>query len=264
VLTRLTPETQTERQAPAGYGAQAGYPPPQQPYPSAVVGVEDRMTVDDVVVRTVGLLALTAISGGAAWLLAETQGWTGRTVGTVWVSAMLIGLVLGLVISFTRATNPVLMAVYAVVEGVFLGMVSMAYESAYSGIVVQAVLATFGVFFLMALLYKSRVIRATPRFNRIIFGCLAGAAVVIIGNLLLSFFGVNTPLNGNGPVALLFAAAMVVLGALSFVTDFDLVEQGVAAGLPKKDAWVASFGLLVGLIFVYIYVIRLLGILRSN
>lgn len=253
VLTRLTPSSYAS-------GGYAPAPSPSSSYPSPVIpAATDRMTVDDVVVRTVGLLLVTVISGAAAWAIVPDQ-----YLGTVWITAMLIGLALGFVISFSRQTNPVLLTVYAVVEGVFLGMVSKAYESVYSGIVLQAVLATFGVFFTMALLYKSRAIRATPRFNRILFGCLTGALVVILGNLALSFFGVNTPLNGNGPIALLFAAAMVVLGALSFVTDFDLIERSVAQGAPKNVAWTCAFGLLVGIIFVYIYVLRLLSILRSN
>jgi uncharacterized YccA/Bax inhibitor family protein len=57
---------------------------------------------------------------------------------------------------------------------------------------------------------------------------------------------------------------MIVIGALSFITDFDLIERAVAQGAPKQVAWTCAFGLLVGLIFVYIYVLRLLSILRSN
>ena len=40
------------------------------------------------------------------------------------------GLVLGLVISFKRITNPVVIVAYAVVEGVLLGVVSRFFESA--------------------------------------------------------------------------------------------------------------------------------------
>jgi uncharacterized YccA/Bax inhibitor family protein len=252
VLTRLNPSSY-----------QRGYAPPSSPgasYPSPVMPVAtDRMTVDDVVVRTVGLLALTVVSGAAAWAIVPIP----YTV-TVWIAAMLIGLAIGFIISFSRVTNPALLGVYAVVEGVFLGMVSKVYENAYHGIVIQAVLGTVGVFFGMSVLYKSRVIRATPRFNRIVFGLLAGATVLILGNLLLWAFGVNTPINGNGPIALLFAGVMIVIGALSFITDFDLIERAVAQGAPKQVAWTCAFGLLVGLIFVYIYVLRLLSILRSN
>jgi uncharacterized YccA/Bax inhibitor family protein len=222
-------------------------------------GVTDRMTIDDVVVRTVGLLALTVVSAIAAVAIVPDS-----LLVPALFAGMLVGLVLGIAISLARLTNPVLMGVYAVAEGIFLGLVSRIFEDAYAGIVIQAVFATVGVFFVMSLLYRSKVLRATPRFNRIIFACLAGASVLILGNLLLWAFGVNTPLNGNGPIAFLFAAAMVVIGALSFVTDFDLIEKAAAQGAPKSVAWTCAFGLLVGLIFVYIYVLRLLAILRSN
>ncbi len=47
------------------------------------------------------------------------------------IGAALVGVVLGMVISFMRMANPVLVGVYAVVEGAFLGLVSKAFESFY-------------------------------------------------------------------------------------------------------------------------------------
>lgn len=253
VLTRLGASAQQ-------YGGYQPAPSPGTSYPSPIVpGTTDRVTVDDVVVRTVFLLAVTVVSAAIAWALVPFS-----AVGAVWIAAALVGLGIGLAISFSGSTNPVLMTVYAVVEGIFVGMLSKAYNAYYGGIVMQAVLATLAIFLVMSLLYKSKTLRATPRFNRILAGCLTGAVVVILGNLALSFFGVDTPLNGNGPIALLFSLGIVILGALSFISDFDLIERAVAAGMPKRIAWTCSFGLLVSIIWVYIYVVRLLGILRSN
>ncbi len=82
VLTRLTPETHVGRRdadvarypGGAGYSTEAGYPS------SVVAPAEaDRMTVDDVVVRTVGLLALTGLSGAAAWIIVPDSGRTGHS-----------------------------------------------------------------------------------------------------------------------------------------------------------------------------------------
>src|SRR5439155_14533271 len=60
VLSRLGQAATSQRPA-DGYGI----------YPSGPVapGRADRMTLDDVVVRTVGLLALTAVAGALSWLL---------------------------------------------------------------------------------------------------------------------------------------------------------------------------------------------------
>jgi uncharacterized YccA/Bax inhibitor family protein len=89
-----------------------------------------------------------------------------------------VGLVLGLIISFSRMANPALVIAYAVVEGAFVGLVSKFFEviAGFEGIVLQAVIATFGVFFLMAVLYRARVIRATPRFTRGLIAVIAACS----------------------------------------------------------------------------------------
>jgi uncharacterized YccA/Bax inhibitor family protein len=255
VLTRLTPETHTV-QAP-GYGS------PYQTYPgqgTVVTPAADRMTVDDVVVKTVSLLALTALSGIVTAVLIKDPG----TLLTFWIGGAFVGLILGLIISFTRSVNPALIMAYAVVEGVFLGAVSKAYNGVYEGIVVQAAVATFGIFFVMAALYKARVLRATPKFRRGVIGAMLGIFAVIIVNLLLSLFGVHTPLRDGSPIAILFSLFIIVVASLTFILDFDLIEQSVAQGAPKQLAWYCAFGVLVGLIWVYLEVLRLLSYLRGR
>lgn len=267
VLSRLTPETRAGSPLPAGYGQGTTAYPPQ----SAVVttAATDRMTVDDVVVRTAGVLTLTGLSAAAAWAAADAGIIPARLTGAVWIGAAMVGLVLGLVISFMRMANPALVVAYAVVEGVFLGMVSRAFESFYSGIVIQAVIGTFGVFFLMAFLYKSRVLRATPKFVKIVTGAVVGLFAAMLINFVLSFFGITTGLRGNadgsaGWLAIGFSLVCIVVAALTFVLDFDQIEQAVAAGMPKRYAWICAFGILVGLIWLYLEILRLLSYLRGE
>lgn len=256
VLTRLTPETRQGAPAPVyGYGA----PSPYQvvtPYPAAQT---DRMTLDDVVVKTLLLLGVTAVAGLASALLVPPA-----LRGPVWIIAAMAGLVVGLIISFRRIASPPLILTYAVLEGAFLGGVSAFYESAFSGIVLQAALATFGIFFVMAGLYKARVIRNSPRFTKVITGAMAGLLVVILGNFVLSLFGVNTHLRDGSSLAIIFSLVIIVVAALSFVLDFDLIEQGINQGAPRSTSWIAAFGILVGLIWVYLEVLRLLSYLRGR
>ncbi|HET6214296.1 MAG TPA: Bax inhibitor-1/YccA family protein, partial [Micromonosporaceae bacterium] len=187
-----------------------------------------------------------------------------RLLIVAWTLSAVAGLVLGLVIAFRRISNPAPIAAYAVVEGVFVGLISKYYETAYSGIVLQAVIATFGVFFLMSMLYRARVIRATPKFARGLIACLIGAVALMAINLLLSVFGINTHLRDGSWLAIVFSLAMIVLASLTFILDFNEVEQGVKNGLPQRYAWVCAFGMLVGLIWLYLEILRLLGYLRGN
>jgi len=219
------------------------------------------MTMDDVVVKTVTLLGITGISAVAAWNLVPDP-----LISAVWIGAAIVGLVLGLIISFSRIANPALVIAYAIIEGAFVGLVSKFYQeiAGFEGIILQAVIATFGVFFLMAFLYKSRVIRATPRFTRGLIAVMAGVFGVILINFVLSLFGINTGLRSNGALGIGFSLFIIVIAALSFILDFDQIEQGVRMGLPKRYSWTAAFGVLVGLIWLYLEILRLLSFLQGR
>jgi uncharacterized YccA/Bax inhibitor family protein len=216
------------------------------------------MTIDDVVVRTVALLALTGVAAAAAWIMVPEA-----LVLPVWIGAALVGLVLGLVIAFARVTNPLVIGAYAVVEGVFLGVVSEYFETRWDGIVLQAAIGTFGVFFLMAVLYKARVIRATPKFVRGVIAAMLGVFALMLMNWVLSMFGVNTHLRDGSPLAIGFSIVVIIIAALTFILDFQQVEDGVRYGLPRKYAWACAFGILVGLIWLYLEILRLLSYLRD-
>ncbi|HKS99602.1 MAG TPA: Bax inhibitor-1/YccA family protein [Rugosimonospora sp.] len=255
VLTRLGEAAEAERST--------GYAPyPQVIQPGA--GAARAMNIDDVVTRTVLLLLLTGAAGAVSWLTLRS----GAFVGLAMLGSAIAGLVLGLVISFARVTNPIVISLYAVLQGVLLGVVSREFEQVYHGIVIQAAASTFGVFAGMAALYKLRVLRATPKFTRFVVGALFGLVALSLINWILAMFGHNLgyeyygPTQHAGPVAILFSLAAIVIGALTFIIDFDMVEQGIRYGLPERYAWYCAFGLLVGLIFLYWQILRLLGYLR--
>jgi uncharacterized YccA/Bax inhibitor family protein len=187
-------------------------------------------------------------------------------IGPAWIGSAIVGLVLGLIISFSRMANPALVVTYAVVEGALVGLVSKFFENimGYEGIVLQAVVATFGVFFLMAVLYRARVIRATPKFARGLIAVMAGLFFVILANFVLSLFGVNTGLRDNGAVGIIFSLVCIVVASLSFILSFNEVEEGVRMGLPQRYSWTAAFGILVSLIWLYLEVLRLLSYFQGD
>jgi uncharacterized YccA/Bax inhibitor family protein len=269
VLSRLGRAAQDERSgsyAQPQFGTQYAQPQFGQPgYGITPPSASTRMmTLDDVVVRTIALLVLTGVAGALSWTLLPST-------PVMWVAvagSSIAGVVLGLVISFARITNPLLIGAYAVLQGVLLGAVSRVFERAYSGIVIQAVIGTFGVFAIMAVLYKFKVLRATPRFTRGVIGALIGVVVLGFVNFIVAMFGGNLHLieySTTGKVGwlpIVFSLVCIVVGALTFILDFDAVDQGVRYGLPERYAWYCAFGLLVGLIFLYWQILRLLSYMR--
>jgi uncharacterized YccA/Bax inhibitor family protein len=273
VLTKLGPNdgrrsgnwpgTNQDAGIASGYGS--GYGPYGQQSMISARDPERTMTLDDVVTRTLGLVALVVIAAGLSWVFVRS----GPIVTLAWIGSTIAGLVLVFVISFRRITNPPLIMLYAALQGILMGLVSRAFEDVYPGIVIQAVVGTLAVFFGMAAAYKFRVLRATPRFRRWVIGVLFGVVGLSLVNLLLSAFGHNPglvyyrPGDHGSALAIVFSLVAIGVGALTFILDFDQVEQGVRYGLPERFAWYCAFGLIVGLIFLYWQILRLLGYLRN-
>lgn len=234
--------------------------PPVVTNPAIVTSDRDRgvISVDGVAGRTIVLIAVTVIAAAISWSTLQAPGWVTLAV----IGSSLAGLVLALVITFKQITNPVVIGGYAVLQGVFLGVVSRELEQQFPGIVSQAVIGTFGVFLAMAALYRLHVLRNSPRFTKVVVGALLGIVALSLVDLVLRLFGGGLGIYRAGTLGIIFAVVCIVVGALTFIIDFDQVEQAVAAGLPTRYGWYLGFGLLVGLIFLYWQILRLLSFLR--
>ena len=270
---------------PNGYPAHPGYAPGagttyQQPQvdPRQVQNLEHayqqpaagpvqtgRLSYDDVIVKTGGLLALVVVMGAVNWFVLD-----GNIAITV-VGAV-VGLVLGLVNAFKKEPSPALITAYAAAQGLFLGGISMFFETVYPGIVVQAVLATGATFVATLLLFTSGAVRVTPKFTRFVLIALVGYALFSIINLGIMWFGDNDSAFGlrtsveimGIPLGVFVGIFAVGLAAMCLIMDFDAIKRGVEAGVPSRYAWSAAFGLIVTLVWLYLEFLRLLAILRGN
>jgi uncharacterized YccA/Bax inhibitor family protein len=230
--------------------------------PTATAAQMGRMTLDDVVVRTATLFGVLLVSAGVTFAVVKP------TSPVLVLGAMLVGFVLAMVVSFARRPIPALMLAYAAVEGVFVGGLSYFYASwKGNGLITQAVLGTLAAFAAMLVLYRTGVVRNSPRFTRTLMIAAVGYLVFGLINILLSAFhvgGYQSVYSGGGLLAIAVSGFGVVLASFFLVLDFDFVEQGIANGLPRAYAWTAGFGLLVTLVWLYLEVLRFLSILRGN
>jgi uncharacterized YccA/Bax inhibitor family protein len=247
---------------PQQYGAPTQYGAPLQsdPYaaPSAYAPPTTRyMTMDDVVTKTGLTFLVTVLAAAAVWALPGRTGWG------LLISAVLVGLVLGLVIAFKQIANPAATLSYAAVEGLFLGIISEAYNDFFDGIVMQAVVGTFGVFAGMLVVYKTGAIRVTPKLTRWVIGAMVGVLALVVFNLVAGLFGFNTGLRDGSPLAIVFSLVIIGVAAFSLLLDFDMADEAIRRGAPAKFAWYIAFGLLVTVVWLYMEILRLLSYFRE-
>ncbi len=173
--------------------------------------------------------------------------------------------VLSLVNSFKRVVSPALVLAFAAAEGLALGALSKSFDMVFDGgIVIQAVIGTFAAFGGTLAAYKFFDIKVGNKFRTFVIAAMFGMVALSLLEVVLGLFTSGLGLFELGAVGLLFSIAGLVLGVFMLILDFDFVEQGVRNGLPERESWRASFGLLVSLVWIYTNLLRILAIMQQD
>lgn len=230
----------------------------------------EAMTLNGTVHKTGALLLLTVLTAVFAWSQSISVDGAGNEVIAPGIIGYVLGgaiggFILALITTFKKTWAPITAPLYALVEGFFLGSISAMYEVRFNGIVLQAVLLTFGTLFALLFAYRSGLIKATENFKLGVVAATGGIALVYLATIVLGFFNIPIPyIHASGTVGILFSLFVVVVAALNLVLDFDFIESGVEQGAPKYMEWYGAFGLMVTLVWLYIEFLRLLSKLQSR
>jgi len=246
--------------------------------PAAGAVETGRMSYEDTIWKTVGLFVVLLVGAVAGWI------WTMAGVTAVnpnpnilpWMVGALGGFVLSMVVIFTsrKKIRPGLIFAYAALEGLFIGGISAFFEFMWPGIVVQATLATLAVVGVTLALFASGKVRASKKATKVFLIAMLGYMVFSLVNIGLMLF--NVPIAGGpfgmlsneGPFGIpwgvLIGIFVVIMAAYSLVLDFDNIQQGVRNGAPRQFGWLAGFGLMVTIVWLYVEILRILAIARGN
>lgn len=216
------------------------------------------MTLQGVVNKT-GILLLLCLGAAAfAWTHPDLRG-----------PLVLVGLIGGFIACmvgiFKPATSPIAAPIYAVLEGCCLGAISQVIEMRYHGIVVNAMLLTFGVLGLMLMLYTTRTIRVTDKLVKGVMVATAAVALVYVVDMVLNMFGTRVAyIHESGAIGIGISLVIVGIAAFNLLVDFAVIEQNVSTGSPRFMEWYCGMALLVTLVWLYLELLRLLSKLRSR
>jgi uncharacterized YccA/Bax inhibitor family protein len=243
---------------------------------SREVGYTEPFTVRGAVTATGVLAVLLVASAIAGWISVEeftpvfnpATGETSNPVSGIdpWVFlAAIAGFVFLLITFWKPAVAMITGPLYALSYGALVGAISHVYNASYEGIVTQALLATTSIFTVMLLLYATRVIKVTNRFVMIVVGATAGIAVMYLATWVLRLFGAEVSFLHDGSLlAIGISLFIIVIAALNLAIDFAFIEQAARHQVPKRLEWLAAVGVVVTLVWIYLEVLRLVGMLRGR
>lgn len=219
----------------------------------------DVMTVQGAATKSLiltSILIISAIVFGAMVPFSTTMLYGGGFLG--------LGLAVGAF--YKPEWSPFLAPLYAVVEGVVVGMISYMFaEFIDPSIVMNAVLLTALCLLSMLVAYKTGLIKATQKFRSFIVTATGAIMMIYLLSFGLSFFNISIPyLHEGGMIGIGISLFIIGIAVLNLILDFDNIERGAAAGAPKYMEWASALGLLVTLVWIYIEILRLLAVLAAN
>lgn len=245
-------------------------------------GISDRakvMTLGGTIFASTVLIGITATVATIAWSRLQDGDAVSSAALPTLIGSAIGGFVLAIIIVFKPKAAPFLSPVYAAVQGVFVGAISLVVarmldarmENAGIGLttVFQAITLTFGIFAAMLIGYASGILKFGQVVKNCIMAATGGIMIFYMAAILLSFVGVTgmsgmLSFNNGSPISIGFSLFVVVIASLNLVLDFEFIEKGVQAKAPKYLEWYGAFALLVTLVWLYIEILRLLSKLRGR
>ena len=220
----------------------------------------DKMTIGGTVNKT--FLSLLILVGSAYY------SWTNIGITNILLfPSLFISMIIAFITIRNKHWSPTTVPIYAVFQGIFLGVISNMFNSMYEGIVITAVSYTLCILFALLSIYRLGLIKATENFKLGIGAAIGGIGLLYGINLVMSFFGSGIPLmnvNNASMMSIGFSVFVIIIAALSLVVDFDFIEEGAEKGAPKYMEWFGAFGLMVTLVWLYLEILKLLAKMNAR
>ena len=211
------------------------------------------MSVTGIFIKSLfSILVISAITVGI-WKLHEN----GMKVRWFTLGGMLATIIISIVISVRKHWAHILVPLYAVAKGCFLGGFSSFAHTKFPELPYQAIGVTIITFFVMLVLYQTRIIVVTKKLRSVIITAAASIFVVYIISIVLNFFGIESYIWGTSWFAIVFNVIAAIVASFSLLLDFDYIER-YKNKAPKYKEWLATWGLLVTLVWLYVEILRLM------
>ncbi len=229
---------------------------------ASFIDYNDTMTVSGTINKSIFMLLGLVATAVLTFLLVAT--------GTLnpllpLVGGAIVALIMVLVASFRPQYSPWIAPGYAIFEGIFLGALTILFESMYPGIALQAVGATFVTFLVCFGLYKFGVIKVTEKFKSVVIAATFGILIYYLLSWVMTFFLDFQPVHyGNSLMSIGISVFVIIIAALNLFLDFDMIEKGAARRQPKFMEWFGAMGLMITLVWLYVEFLRLFSKLASR
>ena len=213
----------------------------------------NKMSVRGILIKSLFCILIISLITGGVWKLHDNG------YNVIWYNygGIIGAIIISTIISYKKHLAPILVPLYAIAKGCFIGGFSAYIKVKFPNMPFQAIGVTVVTFFTVFLLYQTRLIVVTKKLRSIIITAAASIFVVYIISWILSFFGIRNFIWGTSWVAIVFNIIAAIVASMTLLLDFDYIEHKKDKA-PKSMEWFATWGLLVSLVWLYVEILRLM------
>ncbi|MEE9348539.1 MAG: Bax inhibitor-1/YccA family protein [Flavobacteriaceae bacterium] len=213
-----------------------------------------KMSLMGILLKTAYTLFLVGLTTWYVWSLVDR----GENVKWYIYGGLLVAMFFSILTSYKKRWSPVTVPIYGLAKGCFLGGISAYAEARYPGMPMLAVKVSLITFFVMLFLYKWRIVKVTQQFKSVIYSAMATIFVIYIISFILRWFGIKLGIiYGTSWFSIGFTLIAASVASFSLLLDFYYIDRQLKRA-PKYMEWVATWGILVSLIWMYVEILRLL------
>jgi len=212
-----------------------------------------KMTVTGIFLKSI--ISILVIAGITAYLWKLNE--AGMSLRWIRLGGMLGAIVISIIISVRQQWAHVLVPLYVIAKGLFLGGFSAYAHQNFPELPYQAIGVTIVTFFVMLILYQLRIIVVTKKLRSVIITATISIILTYLISWILSFFGIKPYIWGTSWFAIGFNIVAAIVASFALLLDFDYIER-YKNKAPKHKEWLATWGLLATLIWLYVEVLRLM------
>ena len=233
-------------------------------YEDVTAAGERTMTVTGTAAKAL-LFTLVVIAGAVLGWSRVTPDASGAVMWPWWTWWVGLAAFAFAILTLVRPESAALTGLmYSALQGAVMGAISAIYEIRWDGIVSQAVILTIAVLVATLVLYLLGIVKGSPRLARGVYVAMGGLLVLYLFGWILTWFGVDAAFWARPTsFGLFFSVVIVGLAALNLVLDFDTIERLSTSGAPKQMEWLAAFGVVLTLVWLYLEVVRLVALSRQ-
>ena len=226
---------------------------------SAYLDQANRATYKGVTIKSIILLAIVVATALLTGIFLPTLINQNGFYYTL-VTAVIVGSIAALLGRFIPSIAMPCSFIYSFSEGLVLGTITAIVNAFYPTAGTLAVSATLVIFTIMLVLYAFGFIRNGSLIRMILFGLLFAILGLSVLNLVFYL------ISGAAFVItyILIEVAELIYGVVMLAFMFYQAEVVVKLGAPKEVEWSVALGIQVALIYIYIYMLRVMALISRR